>query len=332
MTFLRRVVPLLLLGLTVFGAGPTAEEPRRPRYSRLLEPPMRHEIFRKPRSVTADLHTGEVFVCDTMRHRIVIFDKRGVLLYQINGGSSFRAPLDIAVHPEGYLFVVGRHQGQPAVIKLDFDGQFLGVLDFAALAELENPIQPMSVAISPSGDRLYVVDVANHLLIIADGEGIVETTVDLIAGMEPELSREQIYAHVDAYADTVLVARPTLGTVHLFAPDGEPRGHVGLYGTGRCQSAFPMAAALDDQGHVLILDQRRMLFTLWDPSNNKCLDEFYGMGMHPGGLYAPEDLTLDAGGRVYIAQTREGRIQVYEGGWPAALPAEANEPAETPAE
>jgi hypothetical protein len=129
---------------------------------------------------------------------------------------------------------------------------------------------------------------------------------------------------VDAYGDTLLLPRPSLGVVQLFDLDGEPRGplgQVGLYGTSPRHVAFPRAAAMDDQGNVMILDQRRMMFVLWDPVKNICLDEFYGVGMHPGGLYAPDDMAIDAAGRVYVTQTREGRVQVYEGGRPAAQPA-----------
>jgi len=313
-----RVVPLLLVCLAALGANLLAEEPRRPRYARRLDPPMRNESFRKPAAVTADLHTGEIFVCDVLRQSISIFDKRGVFRDRIRGGSTFRAPRDIALDPDGYIYLLAHHEGQLGVIRLDFDGLFLGVVEFSGLPELEHPLSPGSLALSPSGNRLYVVDRANHLLIVSDPEGRVENVVDLVADLEPDLAREQIYGHVDAYGDTVLLARPTLGVVDLFDPSGEPRGKVGRFGTANCMTAFPMAAAQDELGNILIVDRRRMLFTLWDPKENRCLDEFYGMGRHLGGLYTPDDLALDGAGRVYITQAFEGRVQVYDGGWPAA--------------
>jgi len=317
----RRSAILWVAGLAVLGGTLAAQERQRPRYERRLAPPLREDVFKKPRSITADLQTGEIFVCDTREHRVLVFDERGVFRYQINGGSSFRSPMDIAVDPDGYLFVLGWHQGKRAVVRLDFDGLFLGLVEVKGLPEEPvRPIEPISIALDPSGRRLYVLDAANHLLIVADNEGRVETVKDLVAGMDPDDAQEQLYGHVDVYGDTVLVPRPTLGLVHLFGLEGEERGHVGLYGTGSCQTAFPMAAALDSEGNVLILDQRRMLFMLWDPRTNRCLDEFYGLGDFPGALYAPEDLALDRSGRVYIGQAFEGRVQVYQGAKPAARP------------
>lgn len=317
---LRRTALLLVVGLAVLSGAMAEQAGQRPRYARRLDPPMRDDAFKRPRCITADLHTGEIFVCDTREHRVLLFDERGVFRYQINGGSAFRAPMDIAVDPEGYLFLLARHQGKRAVVRLDFDGLFLGVLELQGLPVLEHPLQLLSIALSPSGQRLFLLDAANHLLIIADRRGNVVTTVNLVAEMAEKDAREQLYGHVDVYADTVLVPRPTLGLVHLFDLDGAPRGHVGLFGTGSCHTAFPMAAALDDEGNILVLDQRRMMFLLWDPRENRCLDEYYGLGDFPGALYSPEDLALDGAGRVYIGQTFQGRVQVYDGARPAARP------------
>lgn len=320
MTRSPRKLALLALGLAVLGGNLAAEERQRPRYERRLEPPQRNDAFKKPRAITADLHTGEIFVCDTREHRVLVFDERGVFRYQINGGSSFRSPMDIAVDPDGYLVLLAWHDNERKLIQLDFDGLFLGVIELRGLPDPQRPVDPISIALSPSGQRLYVLDAANHLLIVADREGRVQAVRDLVAGLDPDTAREQIYGHVDVYADTVLVPRPTLGVVHLFDLNGEPSGRVGLFGTASCQCAFPLAAALDADGNVLILDQRRMMFMLWDPRTNRCLDEFYGLGDFPGALYAPEDLALDGSGRVYVGQAFEGRVQVYNGARPAARP------------
>ena len=117
---------------------------------------------------------------------------------------------------------------------------------------------------------------------------------------------------MDVYGDTGLVADSTYGRILLFGPDLEPRGWFGFKGTARCQIGWPMAAALNADGHVLVLDRQRALVTIWDPTARKCLGEFSGFGNAPGALYRPNDLTLDPTGRIYITPGYEARIQVFK--------------------
>ncbi len=130
------------------------------------------------------------------------------------------------------------------------------------------------------------------------------------------------YGHVDVYGDTVLLPVPNDGLVHLFDLAGRARGTIGAPGSAECQTRFPAAAALDDQGRVIILDQQRAMFMTWDLERGVCLSEHYGFGNAPGAFYQPSDLALDGAGRLYVSQGFEGRVQVYEGARPAAgLPA-----------
>jgi len=78
-----------------------------------------------------------------------------------------------------------------------------------------------------------------------------------------------------------------------------------------------MAAAVDVDGNLAIIDQRRMLILRWSGGEDRCLGEFYGLGAAPGYLYYPMDIALDPEGRAYVSQGYEGRVQVY-GGLPAA--------------
>lgn len=299
------------------GVGSAADLPA-DRYLRRLQMPGTADRFRQPLAVHADLHTGELFVCDKDNDRIAIFDAAGLFRYQIPGGASFRTPLDLAVDPEGYLLVLGIVQGRRGLVLLDFDGQPVREVLLTGLpAGIREP-QPVSVAFAPEGDRFYLLDQANFRLWIADRQGKVVGSVDLVAGMSDKDAREQILGRVDAYGDTVLVALPMAGKVLLLNRDGKQRGAVGIKGTSPCQAAFPIAGALDDQGNVVILDQQRTLVMVWRPSDNRCLREISGIGSLPGYLYQPADLTLDEQGRITVSQGFDGRVQVFDGGVPAA--------------
>ncbi len=319
---MRTVAAALALALVVAVSATSAAA--QPSYAMRLAMPSELDELGHSRSVTADLATGEVFVCDGRRHRLAIFDPDGLYLYQIPGGKVFRAPLDVAVDPGGTLLLLAHEEAEPALLRLDFDGRPLGRAELSGLPDDPAP-QLVSIALSPSGERLYALDQAHLRLWIARREGdpaaadwTVTASVDLAEGLDDKDARELLLGRVDVYGDTVLVAVPTHGEVRLFDPEGRPRGRVGFKGTAPCQSAFPVAAALGADGNVLILDSQRMLFMTWDPRTNRCLAEHSGFGNAPGFFYKPADLALDAAGRVYVSQGFEGRVQVFAGASPAA--------------
>jgi uncharacterized protein YijF (DUF1287 family)/sugar lactone lactonase YvrE len=313
---------LFLLG-AVAGAQPPGSIP--PLYTQRLRMPVRGDDFAQPRAVVADLHTGEVFVCDSLGNRVVIFDERGRFRYQIRGGSTFQSPIDLAVDPEGYLFVLS--QVSVGVTLLDFDGRFIRRVSLTGLPEdVESP-RFSSLAISPSGESLYMMDPENDRLWITNRDGAIQGSIDMTVGRPQEEIDQLRYGHIDVYADTLLVPIPTDGMVHLFDLEGRAKGTIGAQGSAECQTMFPAAAALDDQGRVIILDQQRALFMTWDLARGVCLSEHYGFGNAPGAFYQPSDLALDAAGRLYVSQGFEGRVQVYEGAQPASMLLAARQPA-----
>ena len=314
----NRTLGALALAVTLAPAA-VAQEPA---FVRRLSLPVAEDLIGYPRGVIADGHTGEVFVCDTRRGRILIFDTEGIFLHEIPGGDVFSAPQDLAVDPEGYLLVAANYQRRPGLIELDFDGLFLREIHLSGLPE--DALEPVivSVALSPAGDRIFGLDSTNLRLWITDREGEVETSVDLAAGLDERERRDVILGHVDVYGETVLVALPASSEIRTFGPDGVSRGSVGKRGTAPCTLAFPTAAALDENGDLVIVDKQRMVVLRWNRQSNRCLGDYLGLGSAPGFLYYPMDLALDRSGRIYVAQGYDGRVQMYSGMIPAPrLPA-----------
>jgi uncharacterized protein YijF (DUF1287 family)/sugar lactone lactonase YvrE/ketosteroid isomerase-like protein len=296
-----------------------------PVYTQRLQVPVRGDSLGQPRAVVADLNSGEVLVCDTLANRIVIFDAQGRFRYEIPGGSAFQSPVDLAVDPEGYLFVLS--QVSSDLTLLDFDGRLIRKAPLTGLPEDARGTRFGSLAISPAGDRLYLMDVTNNRLWITDRQGVVQGSVDTTVGRTQKEIDELRYGHVDVYGDTVLLPIPNDGQVHMFDLEGRLQGTIGAPGSAECQLRFPAAAALDERGRVIILDQQRAMFMTWDLERGVCLSEHYGFGNVPGAFYQPSDMALDASGRLYVSQGFEGRVQVYEGANPAPMLFAARQPA-----
>jgi len=309
---LRRLAGTLLVA--AFAGGAAAQAPS---YVGRLSPPTRDDLIGYARGVTADLETGEVFVCDSRKNRILIFDSEGRFDYEIQGGRNFSAPRDLAVDPEGFLLVVANRNRKNSVVELDFDGLFIREIRLSGLPEGVGEPVVLSVALTTPGDTLYVLDQGNLRVWISDRDGHVLGSIDLAEGLNEKERFNVILSKIDVYGDSLLLAMPMAGAIRLYDLDGTPRGRVGTKGTAECKVAFPSAAALDTEGNVVIVDRQRMMIMRWS-QDNRCLGDYYGPGVGMGYLYYPLDVSLDRSGRLYISQGLNGWVQVYEGLVPAA--------------
>ncbi len=306
-------------GLLVVAASAALALPAGPafaletRYLMRLSLPVAEDDIAYGHCVTADAHTGEVFVCDPRTNRILIFDREGQFDFQILGGTEIASPEDLAVDPDGLIVLLARRGQAQVAIELDFDGTFRRDIPLVGLPA--DALAPAlgSIALSPGGDKLYLTDGANAMLWIADRDGLVLRGVDLASDAAPEERRDFTPGHVDAYGDRVVVALPMQGRVLVFSGDGTPLGAVGIRGSGAGQLGYPTAAAMARDGNVIVLDGQRMIVSLWAIAGNRMLSEHLGLGNMPGALYFPFDLSLDPEGRFYVSQSADGRVQVFEG-------------------
>ena len=311
--------PALLRGvcgcwlLLAFAAPGLAEGPV---YERLLRLPTVGDRIGFPKSVSADPIGGEIFVCDVRKNRILIFDEEGRFRFVARGGTTFSSPTDLAVDPEGRLVVLANHRRRRAVIELDFDGLFLREVAMEIPGDLLPP-NLTSLALSPRGDRIYLMDSANFMLWMTDRDGSFVGSVDLAGTADETVRRNLILGRADVYGDRVLVTVASHGEIRIFDLEGRPITTVGKKGTAPCQLGFPTAAALDEQGNLFVIDQQRMVILQWRIRDNSCLGEHYSIGNLPGYLYFPNDLVLNPTGRLFVSQGFEGRVQAYEGLAPA---------------
>lgn len=313
---------LLVAAILLISGHPASaqdSEGKRPLYSKQLQMPLRGDDFRLPLAVVADLHAAEVFVCDPLNHRIAIFDKNGLFKFEILGGLSFRSPIDVALDPDGYLYVLATHQGHQGIVRLDFDGRFQEAFELQGIPESSGGRNFRSLAISTRTEQLYIIDQWQHKLWITDFRGVVTGAYDFEEGRTEEEIENLLLGRVDVYVDTVLIGVPSEGHVYQLDLDGNLERKVGVKGATPCMLGMPVAAALDELDRVVVLDQQRALFQIWEPESNTCLHEYYGFGNQPGALHRPFDLALDLEGQIFISQGFEGRVQMYPGGEPAAL-------------
>lgn len=110
------------------------------------------------------LEDGTVIVPDTHYHRVIRYDSEGRELGRFGkygfGDGEFIYPTDVAVAPDGSLFV-GEYGGNDRIQVFDAEGRFLRVLGRAG-SEPGAFERPQSLAFSADGSELFVVDACNH--------------------------------------------------------------------------------------------------------------------------------------------------------------------------
>ncbi len=116
----------------------------------------------KPSGICVDA-AGRVFVADTHRHRVVVFDRDGGELFRFGehgmGPGQFLLPTDVAVDSEGFIYV-SEYGGNDRVSKFDSTGNHL--FSFGDLTAGVGALQRPSGLAVDADYYLWVADTGNH--------------------------------------------------------------------------------------------------------------------------------------------------------------------------
>lgn len=211
-------------------------------------------------------------------------------------------------------------------------------------------VQPMGLAISDDGQRLYVSDFAQSAVYIFDFGGHsfrsignlsrpVGVALDADENLyvaeqglkgvsvfdrngkklnfisEDSLERPTGVA-VDRNNNRIYVVdtghtESTEHTVKIFSPDGELLGHLGE-GKGNAPGhfMFPTYVTVDNDGNVYVTDTLNSRVQKFDPDGNYLMS-FGERGNGWGMFDKPKGVALDSFGNVYIADSGWSNVQIF---------------------
>ena len=278
--------------------------------------------LQRPIGVLVD--SGRVYVTDSVRARIFMYNENGDLTGSF-GASQTANPLYLAKNPkDGYIYVTDRDKF--TILKFKTDGKYVGEFK-PNLPKNQLPkfktrgVQwaPLAIAFGRDG-TMYVTEILNgHRLLVFSPTGVFEKSVGTAAmATDPSKGPDayQFPNGITVIGNQVFVAdsnnqRVKVYDLHgnfkrMIVTQGLPRGLVGLDRfSGQSANAPTYFVEVDTLSHDA---------TIWTTAGDRILT-FGEQGSLDGQFSYPDGIARGSKNKLYIADTANGRVQVW--GWPA---------------
>ncbi len=273
----------------------------------------RGEGMAKPYGVAA--YKGRVYVADSVRHSLVMFDIPGKRFRVIgdDGPGALGMPLGLDVDGLGNIYVADGSLKR--VLVYDKDGKFLRNI---GSGQLENRVS--GIAVDALGDRVYVVETGT-----VEGEGHRVRVFDarsgehlLDIGKRGEKPGELNLPRDVAISPSGLLYVVDGGNfrVQTFDKEGHFVGGFGAVGRQGGQFSRPKELAIDQEGRVYVVDAAFGNFQVFDVEGRLLLNVGSRSERNePAKFMLPAGIAVDLDGRVYMADQFHHKVDVFRPAW-----------------
>ena len=222
-------------------------------------------------------------------------------------GNGFTQPTDVAVGPDGTLYVLSRgNDGAGGVVapnkrigKVTMDEQFLG--DFGR----EQLTFPSSLAVD-SESNVYCSDEYEKVVKIFDVDGQLTTEWDGEGGLQ---SPSGLAFDAD---ENLLVVDAATSQVKKFTKSGNFISAFGSEGNGAGQMNRPWGVCVDSKGDVYVADWGNDRVQKFSPDGTHLLTFGEETSGPAGSLDHPSDVAVDSEGDVYVADWGRKLVKIYD--------------------
>lgn len=208
-------------------------------------------------------------------------------------------PVKTEINSRGEIYALDRRQR--SIIRLTPAGKFIGYLRPTALPSPASYV-PRSFAIDEK-DNIYILDILSRRVLILNPEGEYVRQIKCPEGYESFSD-----VAVD-FKGTVLLLDGVNGVV--FSATNSSAGFSPLTGSLKEYARFPASLTTDNRGRIYLVDRNggRILILGQDGS---FLERQLEMGWKEGRLNYPGQICINEKGEVFVADTRNSRIQIFK--------------------
>jgi len=214
-------------------------------------------------------------------------------------------PSDVAIGPDGYVYLVDGVNNR--VVVVDRDGRWK--FAFGKKGQGDGMFNhPMGVDISLDG-KVFVADTGNHRIQAFDLKGnfLFMFPVTSSSGEKPS---DPVDVLVSGLKDYVYISDNDNHKIRVYNQTGVVQFQWGNFGEGPGEFRYPGMLATNDTNEVFVVDVLNTRVQKFDPFG-EFISEIGSWGVAPGKLFRPKGVALDTSNRVFVGDSYMGYIQVF---------------------
>ncbi len=272
--------------------------------------------LQNPKGVAVNEDTGDIYVADTANDRIVRYDADGRLLGTFGStpvnGAPLDGPWDVAVNENDWVYVADT--GNDRIVRYNADGTGGATWGSSGSGNLRFA-SPKGIDVDTGGD-VWVADSGNDKIKVYDFLGTFVRKFGSSGSGNGQFDDPRDVAF--GIGGRAYVADTGNDRIQVFDSLGTFVTTFGSTGTGSRRGEAPQGVWI---GHnsppsqsVFVADSGNDRVTVWQLTGNTATFErkFGGTGSLSRQMEAPRNVYVDEGGRRYVIDTGNDRLQVFD--------------------
>ena len=267
-----------------------------------------------PTFVKFNNFSNRLCLIDSPKNRIIAYNENFFPIYSVGIGRGINKPVSIAFKNNKIYILTQKILGTYAKVDI-FSSSWMKereiiLKDF----KKEDIFYPISIAVNKKGD-IYLVGHGREGILIFNKYGKYKSDITVKDSFFKSDKLKPV-PFVDVFIDStgkIFGLSEKMGRFYVFSKNNKFLFKGGTKGGSEHKLSRPRCIYADVENKLIyVVDYMRQIVQILDYNNGKYLYEFGGYGNSGGRFNYPGSLTIDSNGFLYVADTFNARVQVFE--------------------